>query len=704
MAQLPQPNTTATPLNQKVEDFDLKGGPVKKEDTALALVIQDTDRSEKFIMARLWMSEWRVAKSLYEAPVKQTYWRDTNVPRASNAYPLVAQHVRAILDQTMPAVFPAPTPFAVDPNPGTPAQVARGWEATIADQLKSSKVRAQMRLMIKDAEVFGTGIVKFGWRSYTRTRTVYRHAVMPKEIPSSVPGGPSTFLHTKESDELEEFDVEETISEPYCDRIEINHVLVSPGLREPDIRCAEYVVYRSYPTIRELNRLRDFEGYMIPKEDELKLLAAPPAEQAPASAMENESTGFPTQGHRALPRYIDESEDPLEHKLEVLEHWTNDRVIVVLQRKTVIRNEGNPLGVIPFLSCYWDDIPGTFYAFGIPRRIGGIQTHIQGLRNLRLDDIHMNLQNMWMARKGSNIAAQPIKQYPGAVFKVDDMESLKAVEKQPILPEAYKEEEILVSDAEKTSGANELLTQGSMPSGVRSTGMRTATGAGSVAGASSSRIQSFVDVICDQVLIPLVYSFHKMDRMWLDPAKIRQIVGKTLWASMEADYGSGLMLDMFNNEDIQFTVLAGSNIASKAKMAQGLPLLGQTLMAPAVQSGLQTAGLKVNWVEYARRYEDAVGYKNQDDLIIPLTPQDQQRTMANNPKVIDAQATRARLQQMHQNKSAELAQTHQQNLEQTDAKGIADASKDVLVKTLERAMVREETPGVAGGFENLGGV
>jgi hypothetical protein len=649
------------------------------------------------------MSEWRVAKSLYEAPVRQTYWRDTLVPRSSNSFPLIAQHVRAILDQAMPAIFPEMTPFAIQPTEGTPRQVSRGWESVLSYQLRQANVKAQMRLIVKDAEIFGTGLGKFGWETFDRKRTVYKRAAMPKEITSSVPGGKSTFLHTAESDELEEYDVTDRVSQPFFKRIEINHLLVSPGLREPDIRAADFVVYRDYLTIRDLNKLRDFEGYDIPDEKTLKSLAAPPAEQAPSSGLENEGTAYPTQGHRPLPRYLDESEDPLEHKLEVLEHWTKDHVIVVLQRKKVIRNEGNPLGVIPFVSCYWDDLPGTFYAFGIPRRIGGIQTHIQGLRNLRLDDVHMNLQNMWMARKGSNIAAQPIKQYPGAVFKVDDMDSLKAIEKQPVLSEAYQEEEVLMADAEKTTGANELLIQGAMPGGVRSTGMRSGTGAGAVAGASSARVQSFVDIVCDQCLLPLLYSFLKMDRMWLDPAVIRKIVGKTLWTSMEQNHDGDLTLDMCNNDDIEFTLLAGSNIAAKQKMGQSLPLLGQMLEAPAVQQGLASAQMKVNWVEYSRRWEEVSGWKTPEDIIIPMTQQDQQRAAQMNPKMLDAQATRARLAQMHAQNKDLSAQEHQQKLTEIDAKGQADTGQIIATKAVERASEREETPGIVSGFEGLGG-
>ena len=44
--QLPQPNTTAQPLNQRLDDFSLEGGKVKTSESALSLVIQETQRAE----------------------------------------------------------------------------------------------------------------------------------------------------------------------------------------------------------------------------------------------------------------------------------------------------------------------------------------------------------------------------------------------------------------------------------------------------------------------------------------------------------------------------------------------------------------------------------------------------------------------------------------------------------------------------------
>jgi hypothetical protein len=691
-----QPVLVGQNLNQKTEDFSFKTGKVATDDSALQLVIGDMQRAEKFIMSRLWITEWRTAKAIYEAPVKQDYWRDTLIPRASNSFPMVAQHVRAILDQTLPLCFPENPPFAVEPNAGTPRQVARAWEAVIANQLLTARFKAEVRLIAKDAEIFGVGIGKWGWEQFSQKRLTYRRAAQPAQVASLVRGGKPTIVHTKESDEFDEVEVEETISRPFFCRREINHVMVAPGLREPDIRRAQFVAERDYMTIRDLNNLRGFEGFMIPPEEELKQLAAPPEEQAPSDAIESESTAFPAQGHRALPRYLDESENPLDHKLEVIEHWTSKGVIVVLQRKKVIRNQDNPFGIIPYVSCYWDDIPGTFYAFGIPRRIGGMQTHIQGLRNLRLDDINLNLQNVLLEKQGTNLTGQPLKLYPGARIKVSDPEGIKPLIKQPVLAEAWREEAVLVADAEKTTGANELTVQGAQPAQGRTSLGRTATGAGILGGASSARIQSFADVIADQVIIPTLYAFLKMDRLWLNPADIRKLIGQTLWQAMETSHDGDLLVDMCNNSDIQFMMLAGSSLSARRAMGQMLPLEMQLFMTPATQQGLMEAGLKVNWVEFLRRVEQVTGWRAQEDVLIPLSAQDIQRRMALSPEILKGKLTQQRIAQLDKGKQDLSAQEHQQKLQQIDAQGLAGAGQEIITRAIERSAQKAELGEISG--------
>lgn len=697
MALLPQPNSPNQPLNQNTEAFEFKAPPNETE-AAIALVVQNTRRAEMYLETRLWLSEWRVAKALHESTVKQQYWRDTLIPRAANAFPLVAQHVRAVLDQTMPAVFPESVPFALQPQRGASWEVARGWQEVLAYQIKQIGFQPEMRLMMKDAEIFGTGFGKWGWEYKTRPREVYTRAVLPKKIQNQ--DGEWITQHTPESDELIVKEVEETISRPFFKRVEVNHVLVDPALRVPDVRKAKYVVHREYLTLRDLNDLRDFEGWMIPSEEDLKALAVPPEETPPGTPLENEATAYPAQGHRPLPRYIDSSEDPLDHKLEVLEYWTNEQVICVLERKTLIRKEKNPFGCIPFVSIFWDDLPGTFYSFGIPRRIGGVQTHIQGLRNLRLDDIHLNLQQIWLAKTGTEIAAQPMKAYPGAVFKVPDVEhSLKPLIKQPVMAEAYKEEDVLINDAERTTGANPMLVQGGTGGAGRATGMRSSAGAQGVMAAVSNGIQGFADIVINQAFVPTLNAFLEMDRQRLDLNMVRRLIGQELFQALELSHQGDFLLDMCNVLDLQVSVLASSNLAARKQMAQSLPVLMEMVMQPAFMQGLAQAGKKTNFVELARRMEQVSGWDTPEELFIPLTPQDLQQQAAQNPEVLKRQSTQARLQQMAQDKSALSAQDHQQKLEQIQAKGLTEAGSQVLQRSVERAQVREEEPLISG---NLG--
>jgi hypothetical protein len=696
VALIEQPNTPNAPLNSEalIDKFQFDAPP-EGIDPAIALVIQNTKRAEAYLTTRLWMSEWRVSKGLYEAPVRQTYWRDTMVPRASNSFPLVSQHVRAVLDQTMPAIFPEATPFAMQPNQGASWQVARGWQEVLAYQLKQSNFKSEVRLLVKDAEVFGTGIGKWGWHSYTKSREVYKRSSHPKKVKNQY--NQWVTLHTDETDALDLEEVEQVVTEPFFKRCEINHILVDPALRVPDIRQAKYVIHRDFLTLRDLNDLRDCEGWDIPSEKELMSYAVPPVETPPGSPMEAEATAQPAQGHRPLPRYIDASEDPLDHKLEVLEYWTNESVICVLQRKKLIRKEKNPFGCIPFVNAFWDDIPGSFYSFGMPRRIGGVQVHLQGLRNLRLDDINLNLQQIWLAKIGTEIAAQPMRAYPGAVFKVDDIEkSLKPLIKQPIMAEAYREEDVLINDAERTTGANPMTVQGGQSSGNKSTGMRSSAGAQAVAGASSSRIQGFADVVIEQVFVPTLNAFIEMSRQRMEPKMMRQIVGADLWQALEMTHQGDYLADMCNVIDLQVSVLASSNLAARAKMAASLPEELEMFMQPAFQSGLQDAGFKVNWLEVARRMEQTTGWESAEDLFIPLTQQDKQAKMAQNPEVLKAQATQARLKQMGDQASQLSAQEHGQKMEQQQGKSLAEAGADVLVKSLERAQVKEEQPQFSG--------
>jgi hypothetical protein len=685
MSLIPEPQLSPNiPLNQpgQVEAFSFDA-PANDEQ-ALALVIQNFEKAEKYLTSRLWITEWRAAKILYEAPVSIKYWKDTNVRRSSLTVPLIQQHIRSILPQVMQSLFIDNPAMMFKPDPGTSEKAARATTTLVWDLLLKAGVKKTFRLAIKDGLLFGTDFIKYGHEQYPVKRHKYVQEVKPPVIKSNLPGVPDQEVESVESEEsykVQEW--EEMVSRPFACRVEIQHLLVDPGLRVPDLQdegCG-YVIHILYPTLRDLDRLRGYEGWNIPSREELIELAKPPAEEALSRPMESESALVATQGHRAMPRYLDSSEDPLDHKLELFEMWTRNNVTCVLQRKKIIRNESNEWGKIPFLNSFWDDIPGSFYGYGIARQLGSAQRHLQGLRNSRMDDIALNLQNMWLKKRGSSIAAQPIKSYPGACYTVDNMEDLKPLVKQPILPEAYKEEEVLLADAEKTTGANELIIQGSMPQQGRSSMGRTAAGANLIASGSGARIQEFVEVIAEQQLIPLCNAFLEIAKEKLPIKEIRKILGPAYAESFQ-------ILDLFNAEG-QFQCLAASKLQARRAMAQALPIEFQTFAQPAVQQGLSLQGKKIDWVKMCKRLEQTAGWNDSDEegVVVDMNDEDKQRATLQNPNVMGMKATAARLAQIHDNKLGEI-----------DAQGIAGLGQKTLDRVLERTAVNSEMPEVAGGI------
>jgi hypothetical protein len=171
-----------------------------------------------------------------------------------------------------------------------------------------------------------------------------------------------------------------------------------------------------------------------------------------------------------------------------------------------------------------------------------------------------------------------------------------------------------------------------------------------------------------------------------------------LWQALEIDHQGDYLVDMCNVFDLQVSVLASSNLNARAKMAASLPVELEMFMQPAFQQGLNDAGYKVNWLEVARRQEQTTGWEGAEDIFIPLTDQDKQAKAASNPEVLKAQSTQQRLKQMAEDKSNLSAQDHQQKMEQEQNKGLVNAGTDVLVKSIERAQVKDEQPQISGSL------
>jgi hypothetical protein len=112
-------------------------------------------------------------------------------------------------------------------------------------------------------------------------------------------------------------------------------------------------------------------------------------------------------------------------------------------------------------------------------------------------------------------------------------------------------------------------------------------------------------------------------------------------------------------------------------MAQSLPLLFQFITTEPVMNALAEQGRKVNFAELVNMVFDVSGWPNKTDVVVPMTPQEQQRRLMNNPAVA-AQALAAQ-------KSEQKSREAEQKLE-------GQAGRDILKARLEEVTSGTEQP------------
>lgn len=645
-----------------IEKHEIKPAPASLPNlTALKLVVQDTEKAENYIFSKQLTQEWDRADRLYLFQVPTAYWEGTWIPRANLGMPLVYEHIESILPQVIGGLFPDEPPFQSIPLPGTTMDAARANDALLAWQLNEVNFREEIRLGVKSSLQYGMGIWKWGWIRRTEKRIERRRKQARLFQPMGIGGA---LLDQADSDEIEEYEQEIEINRPTLEAVNLRHILVDPDTRTSDIRKARYVIHRLYLTFEDIEKLREVEEYDIPETNRLKSIFFPPKEEAIGNSLEGSSLDIHSD-FKAQERFAPSTVNPLQQPLEVLEYWTDDRVYTVVQRKLVIRNAPNRWGRKPFVSVAYTDVLDSFYGIGVARLVGGEQRLQQGVINSFLDDLSLSLNGMYVRKRGANTPTQQLRTRPGGVIDTDDENGVTLLQRPPIQMETHAV--IAASDArsQRRTAANEMVVQGSLPA-EKSSITRTATGVAALTGGSGARLQYFVENIANQVFVPILEAFHAMNGKMLRPSQIEAVLSKELAYEYKGD-----ALDLINVR-CKFHIRAGGKLQAKRALGQSLPILFQFLLAEPVIQSLATEGKKVNIGEMVKMLFDVTGWPNRQSVVVDMTPEDQQRVVAQNPMV----------QQMLA-QEAKGAQDHQRKLELSEEENIARAGRDAIKALLD---------------------
>jgi hypothetical protein len=647
---------------------------------AVKLVLDDCASADNYININQWPSGWTLADTLYQSPAASTAFDGGNVAQANVPKFMVSNHISSIIPKVMGGIFYEKPPFELRPRPGTTQTVVEAKKALFTTQLDLMHFEEEVELFAEHMALFGTGIMKWGYSEYKEKRKTYSR----KKKTGTFVGATQEIepIHTAESDEFVSEVVEVLHSRPWIKFCDIRTVLVDPGTRIGDIRKAKWVIYRDYATFSDLGRLRNVPGYNIPDEDVLRGLYFSKPTSGPDNITLTIPEGMYGYLQHALPRSYKTSANPQETPIEILERWDKERVIVIMTfdgHNILIRNEANPYGRIPFFSANWRNIPDCFYGQGLGILIGSEQLVEQGVTNLSLDLISYCLQPPFVRKKGFNTPTQNIRWKQGGIIDVDDdVDKAFRILEMPSPPAAaYQAIQQSQAAAAASSGANEQVVQGASSAGIKSTGMRSGTGAAGVIQANASRLDNPISRIIRQVFEPWLATMDELNNDLLPTSVLNRILGE----KMGKDALKSVDHIDFRNAQLEYEVLAGAHLGAKKEMAQFFPILMQLFAAPAFNSGLTQAGVKWNYPQIFKMYAAAAGWKYSQEFLIPMTAEEIKQRDANSPAGIQARQAQAQQEQQQQKFQQEQALQEQEQL--------GKASNEVVRAATEHALQPE---------------
>ena len=599
------------------------------DDVALGIVLADAMETVAYLQSKgLVPLGIESADDLVRAYIRPKQWPDGK-PRANLSMHVTLQAIEKILPALYMSLFGQgkKRPFLVNPVGKTKPESARAQASLLSWAMKQAKTKEEMRLMLKTALTYGFAVGCWGWESKTQRKKVY----------SKDPTDPTG----KMKGEWQSVDIEL----PSFECLDLKMVLVDPGLKRQDVQAgAKFVIKQYFTNGYGLADFRNDAYKNIPTDEELATFLANHSEPTTDTlAMDKRAVWREFQAKLETEATY---KDPMLQPLEILEATYADRVITLLQRKLVIRNEENEFGKLNFQSCAFIDVLGSAWGFGVAKLLAGEQRLQQGVMNNSIDSMALVLNPVFQLLKGMGPGTQSIPLSPGKV--ITESGELKPL----IVPDVSKPAMEIIAGSDQRANEKVGANGGSnMPNQA----MRTAEGVNAFAGDVIQRLQYFLEIFIDLVYLPTLEAFLMIMKEHLTVDQVNSILTEEEGKAYEGDIS-----DVYNAE-VDVDVIAGANMMAKFAAAQLAPMIIQLVSAGPVADQLEVQGKKFNYSEFATETLDMMGW-DVENLFEDMTPEDLQRVQQKNAAITKAQADLS-LQ----------AAKHQDNLSEIDAKGSAQA-------------------------------
>lgn len=611
---------------------------------ALKVVIQDVTIAEAFRQSKRQPIQWENADVLFRGTVKSQPWPGTDVPMSNLSMPVVLETIEKLMPAVFMAFFSDRQPFLLQPLGKTTGEQARVQEKLLMWAIKLSNFKEEIRLCLKSWLLYGFCAARWGWKTSTKTRKTYSRA-------AGADGQPGRVEKTYKPYE---------ISHPTFAHLELRSVLFDPSLRQPDCRRGRWVAAQIFTTGYGLDELRKDPTYQnLPSRERLAEILATRNEPTVDSLQSSKSPS--SRDLQALPETQQSSADPLAQKLELLEYETEGRIITVLQRMIVIRNEENEFGKKTFLSSAFIDVPGSMYGFGVAKLLAGDQKFQVGVANAWINSLALVLNPAFHLKKGTGPGVQNIKISPGKLIN-------EAGELNPLtVPDVSKAALEAIAASEQRSARRVGANGGD---NVPTQALRTAEGINSFNQGIVDKLQYAIEMFADAVYIPALEAFLDVCKDNLQPEDIQNILSEEDGKTYVGD-----ILGVYNGA-CQVQVLSSTKLASRRAAAQLITPILQLVGQQPFHDSLTAQNKKFDYEEFVDQVLDITGWDS-GTLIVPASPQEVQQAMA-----MTMQKSAGAEQAKAQSQAQLQEQAHQNKLTEIDAQGMERAGVLVVKHAL----------------------
>ncbi len=203
--------------------------------------------------------------------------------------------------------------------------------------------------------------------------------------------------------------------------------------------------------------------------------------------------------------------------------------------------------------AWYTRVHGRWYGEGVAERLQQYQIWYNTTRNIRINRAFLTQLGLWAIRKGSGVTPQMLSRLSanGAIPVGDVNNDIKQIPMQDASPASYKDDEVIYTEAQRTTGAFDTAVGDSLPASTPATNAAIQNqGAQSHFTLIREGIGMFMERLIENRIMPLAFADLKVNdliRMHCDQDELQEIdemtVNQELYEQLEALRDQGLFID-----------------------------------------------------------------------------------------------------------------------------------------------------------------